>query len=177
MGKKLIYVILAICLAMAGILIAIIMSEPVANAGGIAHPQIPAMQVGGDGQARLEHIGGLAFMFQTLLLILIICLSMLGVSERYRSKDFIIYMSGTALFSLFCWWMMWSEHRQFMASGETGYFMGFPIATAWQMYGTWLGAIPLILIYSLGFRKYIYTEQDEKDFNKLLEEQNQKPEQ
>ncbi len=177
MGKNLIYVIFAICLLMAGILIAIIMAEPVANSGGMAHPQIPGMQVGGDGQARLAHIGNLAFMFQTLLLILIVCLSVLGVSERHRSKDLILYMAATTLLSLFFWWMMWSGHQQYMETGSTGYFMGFPIATAWQVYGTWLGAIPLIVIYSVGFRKYIYSEQDEKDFNSLLEEQNQKSEQ
>ena len=107
MGKNLIYVIFAICLLMAGIVIAIIMAEPVAGSGGVAHPEISGMQVGGDGQARLVHIGNLAFMFHTLLLLLIVCLSILGVSERYRSKDFILYMSGTALLSLFCLWMMW----------------------------------------------------------------------
>jgi uncharacterized membrane protein len=55
--------------------------------------------------------------------------------------------------------------------------MGFPIATAWQMYGTWISAIPLIIIYSVGFRKYIFTEQDEKDFNELLDDQKKKLEQ
>ena len=177
MGKNLIYVIFAICLLMAGIVIAIIMAEPVAGSGGVAHPEISGMQVGGDGQARLVHIGNLAYMFHTLILLLIVCLSILGVSERYRSKDFILYMSGTALLSLFCLWMMWSGHQQFMETGTTGYFMGFPIATAWQMYGTWISAIPLIIIYSVGFRKYIFTEQDEKDFNELLDDQKKKLEQ
>jgi len=38
------------------------------------------------------------------------------------------------------------------------------------MYGTWLGAIPLVVIYSLGFRHFVFTEEDEAEFNALLKE-------
>ena len=48
--------------------------------------------------------------------------------------------------------------------------MGFPVPTAWQMYGTWLGAIPLIVMYSYGFRIFIYTREDEAEFDALLEQ-------
>jgi hypothetical protein len=65
---------------------------------------------------------------------------------------------------------------QFLDTNETDYFLGFPNATAWQTYGTWLGAIPLVLIYSLGFRKFIYTEEDERQFNALLAEKAQQQE-
>jgi hypothetical protein len=65
---------------------------------------------------------------------------------------------------------MFSGHSAFLDTGETGYFMGFPTATAWQTYGTWLGAIPLILIYSFGFNKFFYTKEDEEKFNALLAE-------
>ena len=46
--------------------------------------------------------------------------------------------------------------------------MGFPVATAWQVYGTWLGAIPLIILYTVGFRKFIFTEEDERKYEQLL---------
>ena len=128
------------------------------------------MQVGGDGAARLQHIGSLGFAFQCLLLTLIALLSMLGVSERHRTKKLAMYFGGSLVLMLIMAWQMYSGHQQFLETGVTGYFMGFPTATAWQLYGTWLGAIPLILIYSLGFRKYIYTEEDEEKFNKLLAE-------
>ena len=72
--------------------------------------------------------------------------------------------------------MMVSTHQEFLQTGETGYFMGFPVPTAWQMYGTWLSAIPLIIIYTLGFRHFIYTEEDEEQFEALLKEFQQKEE-
>lgn len=173
MRSKLIYIIFAIAVLMAGILLAISLAEPVANASGAAHPDFPGMQIGGDGAARLEHIGLLGFTFQCLLLCQIILLSLLGIAERHRTTDLYVYMFGTMLFTLFIGWQMYSGHQEYLDTGSTGYFMGFPTATAWQLYGTWLGAIPLVIIYSVGFRKYIYTPQDEEKFQQLLSEKAQ----
>ena len=169
MGSNLIYVIFAVVLLMAGIIVAICLADSVPNAAGLAHAQFNGMQAGGDGAARLEHIGGLAFAFQALLLLLIICLAALGVAEERRSKELWAYLGGTLLLSLFVWWQMYSGHQAFLKTGVTSYFMGFPVATAWQVYGTWLGAIPLIVLYSAGFRKFIFTEEDERKYEQLLE--------
>ena len=170
MDKKIIYSIFTICLIMAGLLVAIILADTVPNAGGAPHPDLPGMQVGGDGAARLQYIGGYAFLFQALLLTLAVCLSILGVSPRYRSKEFFSYMAASLAFMLLAWWQMYSRHQAFLETGETNYFMGFPIATAWQVYGTWLGAIPLILVYSIGFRKFIYSKEDEAEFQNILDQ-------
>ncbi len=176
MRSKLIVVIFAIVVSMAAILVAICLAESVPNGAGMAHPEFSGMQAGGDGAARLEHIGGLAFAFQSLLLLLIVCLSALGVSEEKRSPQLWAYLGGTLLFSLFVWWQMYSGHQAYLATGATNYFMGFPVATAWQVYGTWLGAIPLILIYTLGFRKFIFTVEDEQRYEQLLAELAEKSE-
>ena len=168
MRSKLIYIIFVVSLLMAGILLAIGLAEPVTNASGGPHPEFPGMQIGGDGIARIEQIGNLGFAFQCLLLILIVLLSLLGISERYRSRRLLVYMSGTTFLTLFIAWQMYSSHLQYLETGNTGYFLGFPIATAWAVYGTWLGAIPLVILYSVGFHKYIYTPEDEKQYKKLL---------
>lgn len=177
MRSKLIVVIFATVLLMAGILIAICLAETVPNAAGVAHPEFNGMQVGGDGAARLQYIGGLAFAFQALLLLLIVSLAALGVAEERRTMELWAYMGGTLLFSLFVWWQMYSGHQAFLETGVTSYFMGFPAATAWQVYGTWLGAIPLIILYTVGFRKFIFTDEDEQKYEQLLENIARKSEQ
>ncbi|PCI80252.1 MAG: hypothetical protein COB20_03450 [SAR86 cluster bacterium] len=177
MRSNLIYVIFATVLLMAGILVAICLADTVPNAAGVAHEQFNGMQAGGDGAARLEHIGGLAFAFQALLLVLIVCLAALGIAEERRSPELWAYMGGTLLFSLFVWWQMYSGHQAFLETGVTRYFMGFPVATAWQVYGTWLGAIPLIVLYSVGFRKFVFTVEDERKYEQLLEKIAEKSEQ
>ena len=168
MRSKLIYIIFVVSLLMAGILLAISLAEPVINASGEAHPQFPGMQVGGDGLARFEQIGNLGFAFQCLLLIQIVLLSLLGIPERYRSRKILVYMGGTIVLTLFIAWQMYSAHLQYLETGSTSYFLGFPTATAWAVYGTWLGAIPLVILYSVGFHKYIHTPEDEEQYKKLL---------
>ena len=170
MRNPVISVIFAVCSLMAAILLAIILSDPVANAGGVPHPTIAGIMVGGDGAARLAEIGGLAFAFQALLLLLVVSLAALGVSAHHRSLTFYLLIAGTYLFSLFIWGQMYFGHLQFLETGETGYFMGFPTATAWQMYGTWFGAIPLILIYVFGFSRFIHSAEDEKNYQQLLQD-------
>jgi hypothetical protein len=34
----------------------------------------------------------------------------------------------------------------------------------------WLGGIPLVLIYTLGFRQFIYTDEDQAEFERLVAE-------
>lgn len=170
MQNRLVLVIFGICVIMGGLLVLIGFAEQVPGAGGVPHASIPAMQVGNDGAARLEHIGSYAFIFQALLLLLIICLCTLGIPKKNRSNTLYLYMTASYAFSLLVWWQMYFGHQEYLATKETAFFMGFPIATAWQMYGTWLSAIPLILIYTLGFNKFIYTKDDAEAFEKLLAE-------
>jgi len=168
MSNKLITVIFTLCLLLGLLLVAIMLADEVTNAGGVPHSEIAGMTAGGDGALRLEHIGIYAFLFQSLLLLLIVCLCALGVSPRYRSTAFYRYMALCYGLMLFIWWQMYSGHQQFLQTDEVTYFMGFPTPSAWQMYGTWLGAIPLMLIYTLGFRKFIYTQADDEAFQALL---------
>jgi len=170
MTRILLYAIFTAGLLMGLILIAIGMAESVPNAAGLPHPSIAGTQIGGDGLARLATIGGLGFAFHALLLFLIVTLSALGVHEKYQDSRFILIMLGILIFNLVVCWAMWSGHRAFLETGTTGYFMGFPTPTAWQVYGTWLGAIPLIVLYCWGFRRYIYTAEDEIAFEQLLED-------
>ncbi len=168
MGRQLIFVIFALCVAMSALLLLIIFAEPVAGAGGVAHPLFKGMSNGGDGAARLEHIGAYAYAFQALLLALIVALSTLGISERHRTPRLRAYMIATFVFSLFVLWRMVAGHLHFLATGETSFFMGFPTPTAWAVYGVWAGALPLMFIYVIGFRQFIYTEEDEAEYEQLL---------
>lgn len=157
---------------MALILAAIILADPVPGSGGLPHPSIPGIMVGGDGAARLAEIGMLAFAFQCLLLLLIVALAALGVADKHRSTGLYLWLLFTYLFTLFIWWQMYFGHQAFLATGETAYFLGFPVATAWQIFGTWFGAIPLILLYVAGFKTYIHSDDDERAYQQLLSDNN-----
>ena len=65
---------------------------------------------------------------------------------------------------------MYFAHQAFLDSGETGWFLGFPSAAAWQVYGVWFAGVVLVAAYSAGFRRYILSEDDERRFEELLRE-------
>lgn len=170
MQNRVVIGVFIISCGMAAVLLAILLADPVAGSGGVPHPTIPGLMVGGDGAARLAEIGSLAFLFQCLLLLLIVALAALGVSGKHQSPRLYVLLFLTYIFTLVIWWQMYFGHQQYLETGETGYFLGFPVATAWQMYGTWLGAIPLILIYVLGFKTFIHSDEDEQQYQQLLKD-------
>ena len=57
---------------MAFVLAAICLAETMPDSAGKPHPEYLGLQIGGDGSARLEHIGHLGFLFQCLLLVKLI---------------------------------------------------------------------------------------------------------
>ncbi len=175
MERGLILWIFGICALMAALLVAIGLAETAPNAAGLPHPRLPGMLAGGDGAARLEHIGALAFAFHGLLLLLICSLCVLGIAERRRGRALLALMAGSCAFMLLVCWRMHAEHQAFLATGETGYFLGFPAATAWQVYGTWLGAVPPALIWTLGFRRFVFSAEDEARFERLLAARDRRP--
>ncbi|QXD23119.1 hypothetical protein F7C95_14425 [Opitutia bacterium ISCC 51] len=166
--NKLIYVLLAISSALGLILIFIGFAEPVADPGGTNHPSIASMKIGGDGAARIAFIGHYGFAFISLVFLMIVSLAAFGVSPKKRTREFWIYAGAAFAFTMLVSWKLFMSHQAFLESGETTYSFGFPTPTAWQLYGTWLCAIPLVAIYTFGFRKFIYTPEDEESFNQLL---------
>ncbi len=170
MDRLLEYLIFAVVLALEGILLLIGLIEAPPNAAGVAHDTVSAMQAGGDGASRLESIGGLAFAFQSLVLLFAILLCVLSVSPARRSPVFLGWMAITYAVNILVWQQMYFGHQAFLETGETGWFLGFPTATAWQVYGVWFAGVVLIAVYSAGFRNYVLSEDDELRFEELLRE-------
>ena len=170
MDRILAGLVFGVVLGMAATLLLIGFTDAPVNAAGVAHSQVPAMLAGGDGAARLAEIGGLAFGFNCLLLLFTVLLCVLSVSPDKRTPMFFGWMAVVFAVNLLVWQQMYSGHQAFLASGETGWFFGFPAATAWQVYGVWFAGVILIAVYSGGFRNYILSEKDEIRFEQLLRE-------
>ncbi len=170
MDRLLECLIFAVVLAMAAVLLLIGLTEAPPNAAGVAHDTFAAMRAGGDGAARLESIGGYSFAFQSLALLFVILLCALSVKPARRTPAFLGWMTFAYAVNLLVWRQMYFGHQAFLETGETGWFLGFPTATAWQVYGVWFAGIVMIAVYSAGFRRYILSEDDERRFEELLRE-------
>lgn len=158
-------------LALLWVLLAVVAVQPEPSVpNSLPHPNIDGMMAGSDGLARLAEIGLPAFSLQAATLILVVLMIALGVSRRYRTLPFWLGLAATAILFLFVWSRIFLGHQLFLNTGEVHYVLGFPAPTAWVGYGIWTSGLALLVLYVAGFRKFIYTHEDEAEFERLVEE-------
>lgn len=163
-----IMLLLALLLLCGVLLIAIGLSPSISNAVGMAHPTISPMRAGGDGAARMAAVGIYGFLFQTLALCCCCVFYALGVSKQKRDRKLFFTLGAILAFSVFVWFKVYQGHVAFLATKTTGYFLAFPTATAWMLYGVGFCGVLLIAFYSIGFKQYVYNEADAKAFADLV---------
>ena len=128
------------------------------------------MLAGSHALARLADIDWPAFSLQAATLILVRLWIVLGVSRRYRTLPFWLGLAATAILFLFVWARIFLGYQHFLSTGEVDYLLGFPAPTAWVAYGIWASGLALLVLYVVGFRKFIYTHEDEAEFDRIVQE-------
>ena len=164
---RLIHVILALLLAILGLLGVLLGSDSPAGATGVPHDRIAAMTAGGDGLARLGGMGWVMSSLQVLTILLIHGLIALGVAERHRSLTFWLLLGSSAALSLAIWLGLYFSYVQFLENGAVAYVLGYPLPTALALFGVFLGGSYLCVIYIWGFRRFIFPEADEAAYEAL----------
>jgi len=147
----------------------VIFNEEPSDSSGGSHPVIEGMQSGGNGAARLKGIESASFILfaSTILIFVVVIVS--GISRRYRNREFWVSIGIITLLILFVWYRIFTSYANYLETGELRFFLGFPEPTAWMIYGLWGGGALFTFLYVIGFRKYIYTKEDEAALNDIVE--------
>ena len=170
---QLIHTILLLLLAILALLVTLLFGDSPPGATGIPHDQFDAMTRGGDGLARLGGMGWAMSLIQVLTILLIHALIALGINERHRSRTFWLLLGSSAAVSLAVWLGMYFSYVSFLETGTTTWLFGFPLATFLSVFGVFLGGSYLCVIYIWGFRRFIYTVEDEAAYEALRAEAEQ----
>lgn len=164
---QLIHAILALLLVILGLLVWLMLIPEPALATGAPHSLFPAMNAGGDGLARLQGatlpigwLGACCFLMMLLL-------TALGVQPARRSGGFWLLMLLVTVATQWVWWAMYGSYLRYLETGELTLLLGYPTATAWMLFGVWLAGTGLCLIYVIGFRRFIFTAEDEAAYEAL----------
>lgn len=165
---RLMYLIFALVLAMLGMLIWLMLLPEPAMSTGSPHPDIALMNVGGEGLARLGDTVGIVFWLQATAQCVMILLIALGVVESRRTALFWSVIGAILLLSLGVWSALYLSYLGYLDTGETGYLLGFPTATTVMLFGIWGTGATLCLLYVLGFRRFIFSKEDEAAYEELL---------
>lgn len=154
------------------VLLTLIATTPAVEAlAGAAHPDIAGMRIGGDGLARMAPISVYGFLFYFVMLVQVCLMIALGVTPERRDVAFWIWLSLGFLISALAWWQMFDAYESFLRTGETEFIAGFPIAAAWLVYSIWLAGLFFVGLYVFGFRRYVWSDEDQQKFDLLLAKQ------
>jgi len=168
--KNEIYFILALLAVIIIFLsLSLLKEEPPASSGS-PHTMINGMKAGGDGAARIHGLESSSFILYISCFLVFIAFVISGVSRRYRSARFWIWTGLITIVFLFVFYNVFNSYMAFLSTGKVNMFMGFPGPTAWMIYGLWAGGALLALFYVVGFRKFIYTAEDETALQDILED-------
>lgn len=165
---KLIHIALALSLVCAVLVVAIAF-QPELGALSQAHPTIAGMSVGSGQESVSATVSLLAYTLQNVVIVLSLTLLAMGVSPRYRTVRFYrsLVLIGGVMVAV--WAAIYWGNQDFYLTGETAYVLGFPVASAWMIYGVWGSSALLTVFYVIGFKRFIYTDADRKAFEALLD--------
>lgn len=160
--------ILALLLIVAGCIVAIfLVDEPTASTG-MTHASIAAMRMGGDGLTRFAPISTIILVMQSAIFVMFGVLVYLGISEHRRTRQCKIWITAGTMGLLMVWWSIFGTYSEYLASGQPRIVFGFPLPTAITVYGLWLAGFVFVIAYVIGFRSFVFTDEDEAAYHELL---------
>ena len=169
MQSRIIISILVLGILQCLLLLLIALTPTPEQLSAVPHSQFTGMMIGQDGASRLAPIEDYAFYFYLVMLAQICAMIALGVVPKKRDPLFWISLSGCFGLAAVVWWQMFSAYKDYLVTGETAFVAGFPVATAWQVYAVWLAGLGLVALYVLGFKRYVWSDQDQQTFDALIE--------
>ncbi|HIG30520.1 MAG TPA: hypothetical protein EYQ50_23075 [Verrucomicrobiales bacterium] len=140
-----------------------------AQGHGMTHPQFETMKIGGSGEARHGRILWLGWAFGLIQICFFVALLALG-SNSSKAQPSILKPLGVG-FLLYAgvFTLMIASYHHFMLSDSKDLILGLPRPTAWMIYGLWTAPVWFIGLYISTFKRLIWSDNDQKQFNRILE--------
>ena len=145
--------------------------DEVPSQRGLAHPDYPTMAMGGAPAARHGSVLWLGWAFGAMSIAIfqgLIDWSLRrgGTSGRPQARRAFL-AGGLGLQAVFLALVV--SYRAFMADPlGAGLVLGFPVPSAWMMYGVWGAPLILVLLYVWRFEAWIWSAADEEEFHRLV---------
>lgn len=141
-----------------------------AQGHGVAHAQFKTMQSGGDGEARLKPVWWLGWAFALLQVTFFVALLAFGAMKRGSLGPlFVPLLTGWLVYAGIATGLV-VAHARYTATTDHALFLGFPIPTAWMMYGIWMFPGVFVVLYLATFDRWNFTPADEERLAQLAAE-------
>jgi len=165
----LLVLLIAMCILAA---VSMLVPEP-AGGRGTDHPDFANMKHGGSGEAKHAGRLWLNWAFGTLSILVFAVLIAIGARKGRDLRGLGSWLWLTTTGSLIAWSLVVLSYSTFMTDSSPTLFLALPAPSAWMLYALLPTAAALTLLYVVGFRRWILTDQDLAAYEELLA--NRKP--
>lgn len=156
----------SILLLLGTFLYIIVLSEP--PAVDPIHPEYKTMLLGSsEMNTSIRHP---AEILGVLIFIVLSLACLIGLRKTSKRKNWRIRQIAVPIclgFVAIIIFLMASYWRSLSAEKPT-YFLGFPTASAWMLYGVFLFPLLLTLLYTLNFDEWILSDAELEEFRQLI---------
>lgn len=138
------------------------------------HPEYGTLLKSGNSVTAQSSVKWLAYLFGLFILFIFVATIFIGAKRKRSTGNLRYWLLAGALayaityhFSIMAYW-------SYAEAGQTAYFGGLPIPTAWSIYGIWSVPIIMTLVYVFRFDEWILDKQDMEEFKVLVERRESK---
>ena len=141
--------------------------EPAA-ARGVDHPVHSSMKHGGSGEARHAGVLWLNWGFGVLSIIVFATLIAIGARKGLSLRGLGPWLWLTTIACVLALTFVVLSYRSYMSETSHSLFLALPPPSAVMLYMLLPAAALLTLLYVIGFKKWILTEEDFETYESLL---------
>lgn len=167
--KTIHYLYALICIFLL-IILFLFFTGPPSNVTGQPHPDFETMLSGGDSLSTTSTTHILGYLFG-LCTVMTLCVFLIQGAIRKNSLEAIRpWLLFSSLVYIVVYTLTFLSDTNYVATGHTDFFNGWPLPTAWMIFGMWAAPVLFVCIYVFKFRDWILPVEDEERFYDLVAE-------
>lgn len=161
-------ILLATLAALWGVLLYAVFSPDEQYPGAATHPEQSEMHVAGAAAAfDAEMIVPGAIAGVLVITVYLLCL-LLGAGKNGASRTFVGVVAASSCLVIGSFLAMAFSFGDYVRNPSPSLVGGFPIPTAWMVFGVWMSPVVFLAVYVAGFRRWVMTDDDRKRLDALI---------
>lgn len=109
----------------------------------------------------------------SMINIFILCLY-LGLRNRSGQKSIGRWLVTGYLLYCLAFGLMVLADLNYLNEATTAFFLGFPIPTAWMIYGMWFVPLLFSILFIIKYNSWVLSQDDLRTFEKILQDRKQR---
>ena len=152
------------------VVVALLFTPELGDVGGKPHGQFSTMASGGSASVRHANVLWLGGLFGAASLIFFVALMAFGARKGASLRGLGRPLAASLVVCLSFWVWLLVSYARTMDNGAVSFFLTLPEPSAIMLYGFFPVTILFNLLYVIGFKQWVLTEEDYQEYKRLITE-------